>query len=113
VTTYHKTFVLRPPSWLARIWYRRLGVTPPLAENRSWDDVFRLAPYGWRWFHRAVAESGGFFWLPCPLCDWPFGGHESGGTVPDPTKEPTESGSYGVMICSQCTRDRAAKGLPT
>jgi len=94
---------------LARVWYRRLGVTPPLAESRSWGDLVRLVPYGWRWFHRVVAETGGWFWLPCPLCDRPFGGHESGGTVPDPIM----GGRWGVTICSQCTRDRAAKGLPT
>ena len=26
--------------------------------------------------HRAYAESRGFFWLPCPRCGQPFGGHE-------------------------------------
>lgn len=24
----------------------------------------------------AAARSGGYFWLPCPLCKKPFGGHE-------------------------------------
>jgi hypothetical protein len=29
-----------------------------------------------RWMHRLYAWIIGYFWLPCPLCATPFGGHE-------------------------------------
>jgi len=31
-----------------------------------------------RWLHRWYANHYGYFWLPCPLCGEPFGGHEWG-----------------------------------
>lgn len=31
-----------------------------------------------RWFARLRAFWGGYFWLPCPICDKNFGGHETG-----------------------------------
>jgi hypothetical protein len=31
-----------------------------------------------RSFHQAYAWLFGYFWLPCPLCDRMFGGHECG-----------------------------------
>lgn len=40
---------------------------------------------GPRWFHRLVAEVGGYFWIPCDVCGRAFGGHESGDwTIPHP-----------------------------
>lgn len=56
------------------------------------------------------ARFRGFFWLPCPLCERMFGGHEwrdVGGrpsSVPDPAA-PGES--WG--ICPVCTR--AGRGI--
>jgi hypothetical protein len=54
-------------------------------------------------YDRAYATSHGYFWLPCPLCNRPFGGHEWGGDIPDPTRAPT--GFKG--ICSRCTIRRS------
>lgn len=98
---------MTPPSLAERIWYRRLGLTPPLSTGSTsrWDCVsqwVRLLPYGWRWAHHAYAVAAGYFWLPCPLCDRPFGGHEWGDDIPDPTRPP----NGGVGICSRCTRRR-------
>jgi hypothetical protein len=66
-----------------------------------------VIPYRWRWLHRRWAGKFGFFWLPCPLCDQPFGGHEwrpiNGlkASIPDPTGAP----SSAIGICPRCTRD--------
>lgn len=96
--------IMRRPTWLDRLWYRRLGVTPPVATSRGPGRIARLVAYRFRRFHQSYATACGFFWLPCPLCDRPFGGHESGGEVPDPTSGP----GYGISICSECTRARNA-----
>ena len=29
-----------------------------------------------RYFHRMYAKIFGYFWVPCPICGEPFGGHE-------------------------------------
>ena len=29
-----------------------------------------------RWLQRIYAASAGQFWIPCPICDKPYGGHE-------------------------------------
>lgn len=99
---------LRPPGWLERVWCRRLGLRPPVATSGPglFTGLVRLLPYRWRRVHHAYAERGGYFWLPCPLCGWEFGGHESGGTVPDLTRGP----GYGTAVCSACTR--ASETLP-
>jgi hypothetical protein len=34
-----------------------------------------------RWVHRLYAHFFGYFWLPCPICGRPFGGHEKGETL--------------------------------
>jgi len=31
-----------------------------------------------RLLHRIYAWLFGYFWLPCPICGGPFGGHEKG-----------------------------------
>lgn len=94
---------MRPPDWLQRLWYRKLRMPAPQAvasgEPRRTDWV-RLLPYRWRNLHRRHADRHGYFWLPCILCGRPYGGHESGDSVPDPTGGP----GTGVTICSQCTR---------
>lgn len=93
---------LQPPRLLQRLWYRRLRIPAPAAVSSSRDreDWARLIPYRCRAFHHRYATRHGFFWLPCILCDRPFGGHESGDSIPDPTG----ATGAGVMICSQCTR---------
>ena len=97
----------RPPGWLQRAWYRRLHLAQPLFTGHSgpWHaDWVRLLPYRPRFVHRAYATLAGYFWLPCVLCDRPFGGHESGGDIPDPLTGP----GRGITICSRCTCARAA-----
>lgn len=79
---------------------RRRGMEVP-----TWATGFppgALVPYRWRGWHRYYAETHGYFWLPCPLCDQPFGGHEIGGDIPDPTRPP---GGW-LMICPACTATR-------
>jgi hypothetical protein len=105
------TLRLRPPRRVQRLWYRRLGLTPPLAEGSSgpWHaDWVRLLPYRWRCAHRAYAHALGFFWLACLLCDHPFGGHESGTAIPDPLRP--QGGGVWIAVCSRCTRERG--GFP-
>lgn len=98
------TLRMRPPGLTQKIWYRRMDTTPPLMESRDTAaDLARLLPYGWRRFHRWYANTCGYYWLPCVLCDRPYGGHEAGGSIPDPTR-----GEHsGVMVCSVCFRKRA------
>lgn len=102
---------MSPPSWPERAWYRRLGEAIPHATASSgpWHaDWVCLLPYRWRWLHRLYAGLFGFFWIPCPLCDRPYGGHELGTDIPDPTRPPPG----GMAICSRCTieRNREAMG---
>jgi hypothetical protein len=102
----------RPPSWLERIWYRRIGMPPPLStgsSSRVNGHLLRLAPHSWRRFHRLVADWLGYYWLPCPLCGAEFGGHEHGESIPDPARPP----HGGIAICSRCTitRNRESSAL--
>jgi hypothetical protein len=58
-----------------------------------------------RWVHHAYALVAGYFWLPCPLCDRLFGGHEArdidGLSSSTPAREP---GRPDRAICPACTR---------
>lgn len=60
-----------------------------------------------RWVHRWFAWQFGYFWLPCPLCRRPFGGHEQrdidgkSGSIANPVKR----WSFRA-ICPACTRAR-------
>jgi hypothetical protein len=61
-------------------------------------------PHRPRWLNRLYARLMGYFWLPCPLCGRPFGGHEwrtqDGLAASIPTAEPhTYEG-----ICPTCTK---------
>lgn len=101
---------MRTPQLAERAWYRRLGIPVPLAVGSSgpWHaNWVRLLPYRWRRIHRRYAQAWGFFWLRCPLCDRPFGGHESGATIPDPIEGP----GRGITICSRCTREGRGQTL--
>jgi len=59
-----------------------------------------------RFIARAIADRGGYFWLPCPLCGRKFGGQEwrmvdgHMDTIPTPSRG--EGASQG--ICPTCTR---------
>ena len=48
-----------------------------------------------RIFNRIYATLFGYFWLPCPICKKPFGGHEWHGYKP--------SGLNGMGICRDCS----------
>lgn len=91
MTRHVMVVTLRPPTRLQRLWYRRLGIPAPAAvascEPRSTDWV-RLLPYRWRSVHRRHAEKHVYFWAPCILCRRPYGGHEAGASIPDPTDGP-------------------------
>ena len=53
-----------------------------------------------------VANSGGWFWLPCPLCGMEFGGHEvMRGTPGKPAHIRLDSDPPDVFrsICPFCT----------
>ena len=54
-----------------------------------------------RWLEKVKADTGGYFWLPCPLCGENFGGHEWAGTL---MTTPTN----GTGVCANCT-DEAAR----
>ena len=64
---------------------------------RSWKNA---AP---RLFHQFYAWVFGYFWLPCPRCGRPFGGHEpSGGRV-------ATSPGMGKMTCRNCIGEWSAE----
>ena len=49
-----------------------------------------------RWTHRLYAYFTGYFWLPCPICDRSFGGHERNlGQLMDTVNR-------GRVVCSEC-----------
>lgn len=62
-----------------------------------------------RLLNKMYANLFGYFWLPCPICGKPFGGHEwkSGSDYsldyPD--------GSGGVGICPDCGDKRKKERL--
>lgn len=56
--------------------------------------LFNLLPRDPRWLNKIVANTFGYFWLPCPICDEPFAGFEwvSGHTI-------YRRGQYGKGVC--------------
>lgn len=70
----------------------------------------RNGPAQWmpRAWHRRYATWFGYFWLPCPLCREPSGGHEwrpyrgRVDSIPDPAYPPGTGRSIG--ICPRCTK---------
>lgn len=54
---------------------------------------------------RLYARANGYFWLPCPLCGEPFGGHEWRDIDGKPSVIPVpDSPSLHKGICPDCTR---------
>lgn len=49
-----------------------------------------------RWFARLRAWIGGYFWLPCPVCDRMFAGFECTGHLRTPIGEPDQA------TCHRC-----------
>jgi hypothetical protein len=68
--------------------------------------VWRWRP---RWWHRRHAEAHGFFWMPCPLCGRPYGGHEARYRIMLPY--PDDS-NRGEGICSRCEDDIGRDAWP-
>ena len=55
-----------------------------------------------RLWHQFRAWFGGYFWLPCPLCREPFGGHEwrAGDALAG-----THHSGTGKLVCPKCGDD--------
>ena len=98
--TERRTLRLGPVSESAQAVYARRGMTPPTAATPYAPAA--LWPYLPRILHRAYARLHGYFWLPCPLCAQPFGGHEITDSIPDPIAGP----GYWTMICPACSAHR-------
>ena len=52
-----------------------------------------------RMFHRLYASVMGYFWIPCPICGEPFGGHET------PDVGLMTSWTDGKCICLGCEEE--------
>ena len=54
-----------------------------------------------RAYNRIKALTGGYFWLPCPLCGRNFGGHE--------TADTTLMIGFGIgeSVCKNCGEEAA------
>lgn len=108
---------LQPTSRLSRFLDRRAGRDETIA-TFGFGPLYlagQFLPYRFRRLNRAWARAGRYFWLPCPLCGQPFGGHEwrdIGGLVsrvPDPLGGP----GMTTAICPPCTRaGRGVEGTP-
>lgn len=99
------TLTTRPvPDEYAAV-YRRRGLQPPL--GHSGHDRAALWPYEPRERHRAYARRHGYFWLPCPLCDRGFGGHE----ITEYIHFPDQESHSRRGICPWCTSERNG-GMP-
>ncbi len=59
-----------------------------------------------RWVHKLLAQLGGYFWLPCPLCGRQFAGHEVGSRA----VYETDVIGAGKGICPAC--EAAGLGHP-
>lgn len=56
-------------------------------------------PYRPRWLNRIYARLLGYFWLPCPLCVEPFGGHE---WLHDGRHDLSLGGGLKIGTCPRC-----------
>lgn len=117
MTRYQVVLRIRPLPWTLRAIRRLIGASAGRYDGstsapRAEIWFATLVPYRWRSRHRRHAGKRGYFWLPCPLCGNPYGGHERDyltdkpSSVPDPLNPPTsEHGPFmSVGICPRCTR---------
>lgn len=106
MTRHAVTMQMRPPGRIERLWYWRLGLRPPLAvgttRTMKCEKWVRLLPQRCTRIHREYARRHHLFWLSCLLCTAHYGGHQSGGSIPDPEYGPGSGRSVG--ICPRCTR---------
>lgn len=73
--------------------------------------MLRPPPDAPRFVHQAYAWLSNYFWIPCPVCGEPFGGHEWADVdgLPSAVPEPDQAHmSWG--ICPTCTA--AGYGYP-
>jgi hypothetical protein len=56
-----------------------------------------------RFLHRIYAAIGGYFWMPCPVCERMFGGHES-----SLGRSPLIVNERAWVVCSDACGDEAA-----
>jgi hypothetical protein len=111
MTRFTVTFKMRPPSWIERIWYWRICLPAPLAVSSSHRSAawVRLLPQTWTAIHRRYARKRGYSWLPCTLCNRPYGGHQFAGSIPDPT---ADHPGTSIGICPHCTRQGRSWRVP-
>ena len=57
-----------------------------------------------RWTHHFLAWARGYFWLPCPTCGRPFGGHEWRDIDGKPSWIDEPDAPNLSAICPACTR---------
>lgn len=59
-----------------------------------------------RFIAKFLASAGGYFWLPCPICDEPFAGFEWGESI--------VTGSSGRGVCSKpsCCEEARRRSSP-
>lgn len=111
---HHLTLTLRRKPWFVQLWrkLRHPGWEWPTLESGAWWDAWFavLVPYRWRSAHRAYAQTHRYYWMPCVLCDRPYGGHETLRSYgkPDSVPDPLRPGGF-TMICPVCTR--AGRGV--
>lgn len=60
-----------------------------------------------RTFNKWYAKLGGYFWIPCPICEQMFGGHESKANYSIPRAQYTDnklqiSRYSGRLVCPDC-----------
>lgn len=58
-----------------------------------------------RWCHRMYARWAGYFWLPCKICDRPFGGHEMFGSCYSCTIAGDDGGLHSWAMCPKCSEE--------
>lgn len=84
--------------WLIQFQTRRL-----IRDRRRFE---RRRPHLPRFLHRWYARLFGYFWLPCPLCREPFGGHEI--IIPEPEEIGIiRPGGPRRIPCPRCVKDGA------
>lgn len=67
-------------------------------------------PVRWRWVNRWYAKALFYFWLPCPICGEPFGGHE---WLPRHHLWPLKGVGKGVCYKQACYREALKRNKET
>jgi hypothetical protein len=59
-----------------------------------------------RWLQRLRAYLGHYFWLPCPICNQYFGGHEPLGSL-------YLGNNRGRVVCANCAAEAERRSAVT